>query len=93
MVPAGDSMQDIYNGGTPFLATTTFAQGIGPSNESSDPFFEYRGTDSIATQRYFDGKYQPFCYSDKDDWLMPEDLRFHQDYILEESIMISSPAS
>lgn len=93
MVPAGDSMQDIYNGGTPFLATTTFAQGIGPSNESSDPFFEYRGTDSIATQRYFDGKYQSFCYSDKDDWLMPEDLRFHQDYILVESIMISSPAS
>ena len=93
MVPVGDSMQDIYNGGTPFLATTTFAQGIGPSNESSDPFFEYRGKDSISTQRYFDGKYQSFCYSDKDDWLMPEELRFHQDYILVESIMIPSPAS
>ena len=93
MVPMGDSMQDIYNGGTPFLATTTFAQGIGPSNESSDPFFEYRGIDSITTQTYFDGKYQSFCYSDKDDWLMPENLRFHQDYILVESIMILSPAS
>ncbi|MBR2093528.1 MAG: hypothetical protein IJ904_05765 [Candidatus Methanomethylophilaceae archaeon] len=93
MVPVGDSMQDIYNGGTPFLASTTFAQGIGPSNESSDPLFEYRGTNSIATQTYFDGKYQTFCYSDKDDWLMPEDLRFHQDYILAESIMIPSPAS
>ena len=49
LVPGGDTMQDIYMGGAPFMATTTFAQGIGPSDESSNPLFEYHGNNLTST--------------------------------------------
>ena len=89
--PNTDSMSNIYTGGQVFLATSTYAQGIGPSDESSNPLFEYHGNQKVMQQRYFDGAYQPFCYSNLDDWIIPEEYRFYQDYVLSESIFIPSP--
>lgn len=84
-------MSSIYAGGQPFLATTSYAQGIGPSDESSNPLFVYHGNQKVMQQKYFDGAFQPFCYGDLDDWTIPEEYRFYQDYVLTESIFIPSP--
>lgn len=89
--PNVELMSNVYSGGQVFLATSTFAQGIGPSDESSNPLFEYHGNQKVMQQRYFNGAYQPFCYSDLDDWNIPEEYRFYQDYVLSESIFIPSP--
>lgn len=84
-------MSSIYAGGQPFLATTSYAQGIGPSDESSNPLFVYHGNQKVMQQKYFDGAFQPFCHGDLDDWTIPEEYRFYQDYVLTESIFIPSP--
>ena len=87
----------VYNtGGTSFLAAATFAQGIGPSfedKEAYDDWFEYRGANKLADHRYLDGEFRSYCYSEKDDWTIPEELRFKQDFILMESFMLPSPRS
>ena len=93
MIPSGyDNMQEIYAGGSPFLATSIFAQGVGPSNESSNPYFEYHGKESLVASRETDGVYQPFCYSDQDDWNIPSEYRYYKDYLLTESLSLPSPA-
>ena len=87
---------EVYNkGGTMVLATSTFAQGIGPSYEGDEKyrdFFTYRGINHYADQRFIDGKFQPYSYSVKDDWTIPEELRFSQDFRLLYSHMLPSPA-
>ena len=90
-------MSEIYGGGSPFLAAVTFAQGIGPSDEHSETndtgdYFEYHGVGNITTQTYIDGAYRNFCYSKEDDWTIPEEYRFLQDYILVDSHILPSPA-
>lgn len=87
---------EVYNkGGTMVLATSTFAQGIGPSYEADEKyhdFFTYRGINHYADQRFIDGKFQPYSYSVKDDWTIPEEMRFSQDFRLLYSHMLPSPA-
>ena len=87
----------VYNtGGTAFLATATFAQGIGPSYEDKEAYgdwFKYRGANQLADHRYLDGEFRSYSYSPEDDWTIPEELRFRQDYILLESFMLPSPSS
>ena len=55
-------MSDIYNtGGTPFMATSLFAQGIGPSEEKNAKAgeqFVYHGTQGLIAQTFLDGGYQ-----------------------------------
>lgn len=90
-----DSIQVYDKGGTGFLASSTFAQGIGPSLESGEAYgdyFTYRGANHYADQRYLEGKYQNFSYSAEDDWTIPEQLRFSRDYRLVYSHILPSPA-
>ena len=91
------SMFDVYGGGSTKMAVEAFAQGIGPSNEQSDlpgigEFFEYHGKERITLQDYLDGSFKNYYYSDEDDWTIPDEFRFHQDYVLVESHLLPSPA-
>ena len=90
-----DSMQVYGKGGTVFLASSTFAQGIGPSNEYDekyDDYFVYRGRNRLTDQQYLEGEYRSFQYASEDDWSIPEEYRFRQDYVLRESCILPTPA-
>ena len=90
-----DATQVYDKGGTCFLATSTFARGIGPSYENGEAYgdyFTYRGANHYSDQRYLNGKYQNFSYSSDDDWTIPEELRFSRDFKLLYSHMLPSPA-
>ncbi len=86
------SSASYYKGGLPFLATSIFAQGVGPVNESRGDQFVYKGKNGSTTQKIVDGVYQDFCYSDEDDWYLSDKDRFQQDYVLSESALLPSPA-
>ena len=90
-------MFEIYGGGSSLMAAVTFAQGVGPSNEYPQSTevgerFAYHGSGRMTTQVYLDGAFRNFSYSKEDDWTIPEELRFHQDYILTATHMLPSPA-
>ncbi|MBQ6602516.1 MAG: hypothetical protein IJH99_03845 [Eubacterium sp.] len=89
-------MNDIYNtGGTPFMATSLFAQGIGPSEENNAKAgeqFVYHGTQGLIAQTFLDGGYHYFSYSDEDDWTLPEEYRFLHDYYIVEGRLLPLPA-
>lgn len=76
---------DINNGGGAYLATNTYATGIGPVLESRGEPYEYHGTGKVVAA---DGT----SYSAADDWTLSEDYRFQQDYILKESYLLPTPA-
>ena len=91
-------MSEIYGGGTPFLSTEMFAQGIGPSAEHPESldvgeYYEYHGNSRMTTQEYIDGAFRNFCYSSEDDWTIPEEYRFYQDYILVDAHILPNPAA
>ena len=96
LVTEGKDAQSIFStGGLPFLAASAYAQGIGPSNEDGEAYgdlFRYHGREKNTLQHYFSGAYRNFCYSDMDDWSIPEEYRFARDYYLKESILLPSPA-
>ena len=83
---------DVYGGGSIFLATSVFAQGIGPVHESKDEVFAYKGANGQTVQHLIDGKYRNFSYSEEDDWALDESARFEQDFVLKESYILPSPA-
>ncbi len=81
---SGMTLQERFDGGgVPFMATASFASGIGPILESRNPILEYRGKNGTR-----DG----YCYSADDDWSIPEKWRFKSSYVLEESYMLPCPA-
>ena len=84
----GVTADDIYAGATTFLASNTFAAGMGPVLESDSELFEYKGIPGNIMQQ--DGI--DLCYSPDDDWTLDESLRFQQDYVLLESYLLPSPA-
>ncbi len=91
------NMFDVYGGGSTVMAAAAFAQGIGPCDEHPKgldvgDLFEYHGKERVIIQDYFDGAYRPYHYSDEDDWTIPEEYRFHQDYIMREAHFLPSPA-
>ena len=92
----GKDAVSIYNtGGNSFLAASAYAQGIGPSKEDNEEYgdlFKYFGKEKNTLQRYINGAYRDFCYSNMDDWSIPEEYRFARDYYLVESILLPSPA-
>ena len=91
-----DSSLVYDTGGTGFLATATFGQGIGPSYENKEEYndyFTYRGRNHLADHRYLDGQFRSYSYSAADDWTIPEEYRFKQDFILKDSYMLPSPSS
>ena len=82
--------QDMYTGGSIFLATNMFATGVGPTLESRATDLIYRGKQGLA---YYLPDGTPYCYSDKDDWTLGEEYRYMHDYVLKESYMLPSPAN
>ena len=91
------NMFEVYGGGSTVLAAMAFAQGIGPSLEHPDlsnvgELFEYHGKERITTLDYIDGAFRNYHYSDEDDWNIPEEFRFHHDYVLTEAHLLPSPA-
>lgn len=92
-------------GGVPFYATSLFSSGIGPNLEdrpisdkapagTTTDIYEYHGLNKETEKRDINnnGEWVDFCYSDDDDWSIPEELRFTQSYVLKESYMLPSPA-
>ena len=91
------NMFELYGGGSTMMALAAFAQGIGPSDEHPDlpglgDAFEYHGRDRVTVLDYIDGAFRGFHYSDEDDWTIPNEFRFHQDYVLTDSHLLPSPA-
>lgn len=94
------SLTDKFNtGGFGIFATNLFASGMGPNKEDRDvpeglptDIFKYKGLNGEITQNKINGKWENYCYSDEDDWDMPESLRFKQSYTLEESYILPNPA-
>lgn len=80
-----DESQSLDTGGFAFIASSLFSSGIGPVDESLVP---YRGINSKAVHSGFRNSY----YSPKDDWSIPEDYEFIQQYDLVESNILPSPA-
>ena len=90
-------MFEVYGGGSTVMAAEAFAQGIGPSDEHPDlpdigDSFEYHGKERVTVLKYFDGAYRNFHYSTEDDWTIPDELRFHQDYVLMDAHLLPCPA-
>ncbi len=91
------NMFDLYGGGSTVMALCAFAQGIGPSDEHPDlpnigDSFEYHGKEHVTVLDYIDGAFRSFHYSDEDDWTIPEEFRFHQDYVLTDAHLLPCPA-
>ena len=76
LVTEGKDAQSVFStGGLPFLAASAYAQGIGPSNEDGEAYgdlFRYHGREKNTIQHFINGAYRNYCYSDKDDWSIPE---------------------
>ena len=89
----GVTIADKLNGGGfSFMATSLFASGTGPIIEDRDPLLYYSGLNKWTIKRSSDGKVRDYCYDDKDDWSLPEEMRFRQSYVLKESFILDSPA-
>ncbi|MGN0319598.1 MAG: lectin like domain-containing protein [Lachnospira sp.] len=102
----GTPSSRMQTGGLQFYATNLFAAGIGPYPESIIP---YKGKNELIMYlaKYSDGKYKvvydpdkpeivsytPYCYSDRDDWSVDEDMRLGSMLELEESYILPCPAT
>ena len=88
-----EGADDIYGGGSTFLATNTYAAGIGPTYESRDEALEYRGREGkIETVTRPDGvTYDQYAVDD--DWMLDESYRYQQDFVLKEAYMLSRPTT
>lgn len=83
---------DIFDEGTVVMPASVFLMGIGPVSESSDPVYEYRGSEGLIAQRETeDGTLYDYSYSIDDDWAMNEEFRFRRDYILTGAYLLPSP--
>lgn len=71
-------------GGNAMFSTCALTQGIGPSHESSNSYFEYHGKEATVVSRWMDGSMQKYSYSDVDDWTIPDEYRFDSDYSIKE---------
>lgn len=82
---------DTYTGGSTFLATNTYASGIGPVYESRDEAYEYRGREGkVESVTRPDGvSYDQYAIDD--DWGLDESYRFQQDFVLKEAYMLPRP--
>ncbi|MBR2547752.1 MAG: hypothetical protein IKF07_06145 [Eubacterium sp.] len=90
-------------GGLPIYASTLFSSGTGPNLEdralpSKTPagipadIYEYHGLNKEISKYLVDNVWMDYCYSDDDDWSFPEELRYTQSYVMQESYMLPAPA-
>ena len=94
---SGTTLKDLLNGGgVPFMATSLFAQGVGPIIESTDSDLMYKGKngDIEYVLQKVDGKMKnvAYCFDEDDDWSLPEETRFKKSFVLSESYVLPSPA-
>lgn len=94
------TVEKFNEGGLPVYASSLFSSGIGPNLEDRDvpdgvssDIYEYHGKNKWVDKRKKNGEWINYCYSDEDDWDMPEELRFKQSYVLKESFILPSPAT
>ena len=80
-----EGSQELNIGRLMFAATSVFSTGIGVVNESLIP---YRGKNSIALPMIISN----LCYSDADDWTLPDEYKFLQSYELINSDILPAPA-
>ena len=81
-----ESLTNFMNrGGNAMFSTCALAQGIGPSHESSNKFFEYHGKEATVVSRWMEGSMQKYSYSEADDWTIPDKHRFESDYSIKET--------
>ena len=71
-------------GGNRVSSAQALAQGIGPSRESTNPYFEYRGKNAVIDHVWKDGEFTGYSYSAGDDWRIPDEYRFVSDYSVRE---------
>ncbi len=105
--PDAVSSHEKYDvGGVTAYATSLFAAGIGPTNESTTTndgqVYAYRGKGAEVVSNWVtwldesgeeQSGFRRVYYSEDDDWSIPEAYRFRQDYQLKESYLLPSPAS
>ncbi|MDO4859564.1 MAG: lectin like domain-containing protein [Bacillota bacterium] len=92
MLGGKDASERCGRGGEALTATSVFSAGAGPVLESENDVFLYKGKNGIIQKEPDGDKLQDFCYSKKDDWSIPESLRFKRSFALRESYMLPSPA-
>ena len=94
-------------GGLPIYATSLFAAGQGPNLEDRElpdtldedlkktipeDIYEYHGINRDIQKELFNNVWVDYCYDKNDDWSVPAELRYTQNYKLKESFMLPSPA-
>ena len=92
------------NGGFALYATNMFASGIGPvAEDTATPdgeVYRYRGKNGTVVNgrvTWYDedgtekSGYKKKYYSEDDDWSIPEEYRFRQDYKLKEAYLLPNP--
>lgn len=90
-----DSNLNLYNiGGDYYCSSFLFSQGVGLSDECKEgnEILAYRGANGYTEQRAINGGFHNYCYSDDDDWSIPESYRFSFDYLLKSAILLPTPA-
>ncbi len=105
---AFDPDKRLDTGGTPFSATSIFAQGIGPVLEKDVPYRNNDGEECTASFReiYGDARADAMaktnpdfdvdgkdCYAPWGDWSVDESYRFKTVLQLEDGSMLTSPAT
>lgn len=80
-----DETETFDTGGFMFTATSLFSSGVGVVNENLIP---YRGRNSLTERSFFVNEW----YSEDDDWTLPEEYRFIQNFELVNSDILPSPA-
>ena len=103
---AFDPSKRLNTGGSPFVATSIFAEGIGPVLESDVPYQNNDGSTESYRQAYGDDRAEamkktnpdfdvdgPNCYASAGDWSVDESYRFQSVMQLEDGSLLPSPAT
>ena len=93
-----DGTKSVYDMGEfiEVAGTAVFSSGTGPVSESAAPLLEYRGVDKngvAADGTFTSTKESDGTYSAGDDWSLPYEMRFWQNWQLKSCNALASPNS
>ena len=98
----GTNSYEKYIGGVMSQATALYASGLGPvyeferneeTGEWEDCIYTYKGVNgNIYYQLDASNNLYRYSYDDQDDWSIADTERFYQNYQLEESYLLPTPA-